>query len=182
MLRNVLGLAVLYYIAAMVAYVFVRQFSPNPIIFYQGLWVIAFVTIGFAATVTASWFVSRISIMTRDVHLAAIVMAALALYGTHVTVPSLLDRSISLYLIGLTQEGAARTIPEYQKLFHQGFIVGNGAIEKRLHEQIQSGNLVEDSGNYVLTRRGVMIYHLNQVLAKIFNTDRRYVAPDIRKE
>lgn len=177
MLWKVLRSAALYYAAAMILYLVVRQVIPDPIIFYQGLAVIAFATLGFATAITIAFLVSRISVTQRDVHLTAILIAALSLYGTHVTVPSLLDRSISLYLIGLTHEGSAKTLPEYRDLFYRGFIVRNGAIEKRLYEQVRSGNLEEVSGAYTLSRRGTMIYHLNQMLAKIFNTDTRYVAP-----
>lgn len=177
MLWKVLKWAALYYAAAMGLYLVVRQVFPDPIIFYQGLAIIAFATLGFSTAITIACLVSRISITQRDMQLTAILIAALSLYGTHVTVPSLLDRSISLYLIGLTHEGGAKTLPEYRDLFYRGFIVRNGAIEKRLHEQVRSGNITEVSGTYTLSRRGAMIYHLNQMLAKIFNTDVRYVAP-----
>jgi hypothetical protein len=120
---------------------------------------------------------------SADVWVLATIVSVLVMYAFHITVPSLLDRSISLYILGLTHEGSAFTETAYKDCFVRGFVEKNGAIEKRLAEQLRTGNIVlGKNGRYELTQRGVAIHALNTLLVQIFNTDRRYVDPGLREE
>lgn len=98
-------------------------------------------------------------------------------YAFHITIPSLLDRSISLYIIGILHEEKIATLSELQNYYVSGFVYHNEAIEKRLNEQVRSGNIAVENGNYSLSHKGVSLFNFNQYLAKIFNTNKNYTKP-----
>lgn len=98
-------------------------------------------------------------------------------YAFHITIPSLLDRSISLYIIGILHEEKMLAIHDLQIYFTNGFIYHNKSIEKRINEQVRSGNITNLNGKYSLTTKGNELFKINQIFAKIFNTNQNYVYP-----
>lgn len=164
-------------------YATIRQMFPSDIIFYQGLILIALVLFVMTLVWAAALLIRLPTGLSGDGWFLATVVAALTMYAFHITVPSLLDRSISLYILGLTEEGSAATESEYRDCFSRGFVQKNGAIEKRLAEQKRTGNLtVGSDGRHRLTARGAAIHSLNKLLVGIFNTDSRYVNPGLVNE
>ena len=100
-------------------------------------------------------------------------------YSFVITIPSLLDRSISLYLLSsIVAAGKQGATPgQLDDWFYRGFVVRNGAVEKRLNEQRATGNVVLENGRYTATARGEITYTIYQNFVDLFNTDPRYVVP-----
>ena len=161
-----------YFLVYLLIFVFVRQFYPSPIIFYQGIVVNIILLI---LSLSLLFLVKRDEVV-KTLTAISIVVGFLVSYSFHITIPSLLDRSISLYIIGLTHESGGENISQYKQDFYSGFINKNGAVEKRVNEQLVSGNIICDN-ICTLTEKGESIYKLNIFLANLFNVDSRYVNP-----
>ena len=74
--------------------------------------------------------------------------------------------------LGWTQE-------EVEDVFVSKYIKDYGAFEKRFHEQLETGSIVEgEDGKYRITGRGKKIVHLFRIVANIFHTDQRLVYPN----
>jgi hypothetical protein len=152
------------FIIFLVIFIASRIIFKLDIIFYEGIFIILCITL-----------VSLLFKFFKHIH--TYITFFLFCYAFHITIPSLLDRSISLYILGLLHEEKIVTLPELQNYYVSGFVFYNGAIEKRLNEQVRSGNINLVNGNYSLTKKGERLFYINQGLASIFNTNKNYTKP-----
>lgn len=167
-----------YIIFYFFAYIVVRKLYPASAIFYQGILILLFSAI---ICFVLFYFVDKRLKCGMYVNSMACIISIFAAYSIHITIPSLLDRSISLYILGLTAENYANTKSEYERMFYEGFVQKNGAIEKRLDEQVLTGNLELENGRYKLTSRGTRLYKIDLFLANLFNVEPYYVSPSMKK-
>lgn len=137
------------------------------VIFYQGLLLCVILA-------ACNYYLFRRS----DFILEKTLLIFFVLYSFNITVPALLDRSISYYIIGLTANEDGVGLEKYRHAFYKGFILNNGAIEKRLDEQKLSGNIICFEDKCRLTSRGAFIFKMNLFLTKVLNLDSRYVSPE----
>lgn len=169
------GLAILNSIIVVFVAIIFRQFSPSEIIFYQ-LISVAFGTTLFNVFVTILF--SQKKTADRALILQAAVFSLFVCYSFFITVPALLDRSISLYLLRLLEtEQRAASLQELSTWYVDGFVFGNEALTKRLDEQLHTGNIEEKDGCYSLTIQGEFTLTINDIFVQLFNTDRRYSNP-----
>ncbi|MGI9323429.1 MAG: UDP-glucose dehydrogenase family protein [Pseudomonadales bacterium] len=93
------------------------------------------------------------------------------------TVPAVVDRSVTLYLINLLdnhEEGMS--LEEIREEFIEVYFYKSRGIEKRLNEQLDSGNISRDSnGIYQLTNSGRFTIGTARVLSYIHSLDPRIV-------
>jgi hypothetical protein len=174
-------LIVLSQLFFMGAYVVARQVEPDPIVFYSGLRVVMGSALVFFALFwllsrarprARSWFDIRLTVPVAVIHV-------LLGYSFVITVPSLLDRSISIYMIAAVAQSGEQglTRAELQDAFVRNYVEGNTTVEKRLHEQIVSGHMSEQNGKFRITDKGRFVYELNRTLARAFNLPTRYTEP-----
>jgi len=174
MLKTLLSALALLFIY-LVLFVILRQLYPSDIIFYQGLYLIIFIfTIGFLMLLKI--------LKSLDRAIYASIIFFLSAYSFHITIPSLLDRSISLFILAVTDDLNTVATSDYRRYFNSNFIEKNKAIEKRIMEQINTGNLICENDNCSLSDQGRVTHQINILLVKIFNTDTRYVIPEIIKQ
>jgi hypothetical protein len=165
----------------LIFFILFRRVEPSGIIFYQGL-----LTIFFIAFLSIFFLIfahlKRLEYLDKqfsDLFKISIVIFILFSYSFHITIPSLLDRSISLFMIAVTEKKPGLQIEEFRYLFYKNFLIDNKAIEKRLDEQIVSGNMYLNNNSYYLTEKGRQIQSLNIFFVKTFNADDRYILPNI---
>jgi hypothetical protein len=178
--KKILFNSLLFFTLYLLSFVLIRQYSPSEIIFYQGLFTIFLVTIIFLVILFINIKCNQINKFIYDYYVISILLGILLSYSFLITIPSLLDRSISLYMIGLTQERKKESILQYREDFYNGFIVKNGAIEKRIREQIVTGNFECFEDQCSLTKKGKIYYLINSKLVQIFNIDSSYIIPNIK--
>jgi hypothetical protein len=157
-------------VAFVVSLVSLRQFIDG-VIFYQGVLICVLISL------LNFFFLKRFKF---DMKLKVVysLMVFFMLYSFNITFPALLDRSISYYIIGVTASENGLSVVQYQEAFQRGFIINNAAIEKRLSEQIISGNINCVDGLCRLTDRGYMVYKANIFMASLLRLDTRYVKPE----
>jgi hypothetical protein len=177
-LAAMFGLAGAYLVSFLLLYVVVRQVAPSPIIYYSS---IGTLLLAAAVNVAATLVVGRFRRWSvRPVVLVpALATFVLTGYAFVITIPSLLDRSISHFLIGtlaeVGPEGA--DLDAIQRVFVERYVEGTTAIEKRLHEQVVSGNIAQDGRHYRVTPRGLSVYRTTLLLARLFNITDHYLSP-----
>ncbi|MGI9322752.1 MAG: hypothetical protein ACR2PJ_04125 [Pseudomonadales bacterium] len=104
------------------------------------------------------------------------------------TVPAVVDRSVTLYLINLldsNEEGMS--LEEIREEFIEVYFYRSRGIEKRLNEQLDSGNVsVDGNGVYRLTAGGRFTIATARVLSRIHSLDPQIVerreAPHQKKQ
>ena len=121
----------------------------------------------------------RKSFAIRDVIISILLIFSLNLvFFTHLPVTA--DRSVSVFLLGYinSQSDKILTKKEITKVFVDKYIYEYEAMDKRLSEQIISGNIVEEGSGYRITGRGKFVMSVYGFVADVFTVDKRIVSPD----
>jgi len=140
---------VLLYLAA---YTLKRHAHPSDIALTEGgHLLLAFLPL-FAAAGFLLW---RKNILRADACVAAFLIAVLAITTFNLIVPSVFDRSVSLYLLN-TLDNAPAGLSEAQLRaeFVEVYFGANYGIRKRLREQLRMGNITRGGARYRLTAAG----------------------------
>lgn len=153
--------------------------SGIEILFYRGLVLIVFVaiaTFAFLAAVLHRWPAVRLG--TRDAFAAAALSLA---FNTAflVLVPVTVDRSISLFVLARMADRpqASFTADAMSGLFTRVYVDERRQIDRRLHEQELSGNVVREGEGYRITPRGAAIIAVARLTARLFDSRAGLVAP-----
>lgn len=149
-------------------------FGTIPILFYRGivLAVCAAIATGLLAIVA-----------TRRTAGTPLIVPAVALSLSLnlcflVILPVTVDRSISVYLLSTIERHDRNGIDatHLEAAFLDGYVSGMGAIDRRIAEQSQSGNITVDrTGHIRLTPQGERFMRLSRFVATTFGTDPRFV-------
>ncbi|MDB5559562.1 MAG: hypothetical protein JWQ36_2496 [Enterovirga sp.] len=149
------------------------------ILFYRGLILALLAAIATGLLMAA--LIARLrrpGLQLRDAAAAAIVSFSLNV-AFLVVVPVTVDRSISVFLLGrLASTGAsAYTADEVRRMFVDGYVGEQRQIERRLDEQLASGNIERVGERYRISAQGLAFIRTAQAAAWLFDTDTRLVAP-----
>ena len=153
-------------------------FSAMDVLFYRGIGLLLLAT---ALTAVALVVLRRVRfpglIGWRDILLvAALLFSGNLVFFTHFPVTA--DRSVSVFMLGyLDQRRVELTRQEIEDVLVERYVVAAGAAEKRLEEQIVSGNLAVEDGRYRITDQGRALMASYRVIAGLFGIDTRNVAP-----
>ena len=102
-------------------------------------------------------------------------------FGFFTLVPVALDRSISVFLLGsLAGSERALTKEDLSSLFDEFYMKRYSAIDRRVHEQLVSGNIEPSDGGYTLTNRGRKFIATSQLIAHVYGIDDRFLNPKKR--
>lgn len=150
------------------------------ILFYKGMLVILL------ATVLTWMLMYRILGRAFIGHINAITSIACALISVFfVLIPVSLDRSVSVFLLGYMNSGNFETYTETDltDAFGEIYLNKYGAIDRRVREQLASGNIVEiGQGQYVITPQGKKFIQTSIWMADIFGVDKKFLEPLLDKK
>lgn len=98
-------------------------------------------------------------------------------FFTHFPVTA--DRSISVFLLGYMNKYQDRylTNKDITGEFINKYVIQNDAINKRLNEQIVSGNIVQNGYSYRISKQGKLLTKLYAFIADIFNVNKKLILP-----
>ena len=103
----------------------------------------------------AGFWLWRKKILGADGCIAAFLITVLSIMVFNLTVPSVFDRSVSLYLLNtLDNAPAGMTETDLRDEFVGVYFGENHGIRKRLREQARMGNISFDGARYRLTANG----------------------------
>lgn len=94
----------------------------------------------------------------------------------HTLILTSLDRAISVYFISLMNyKENGLTQKEIKENFYKDYFEGDKAIERRIEEQLITGNIYQIDNKYYVTKRGKFTFHIFYNLSRIFNIKNNYL-------
>lgn len=157
-----------------------RQLLAREIIFYDALTCL-FVT---TALLIFSWLAGLFRFLPGGSAAArrapVTIMLAFAMsYAFAITVPALINRSISFFMItNVVESGdAGLTARELEQRFIDQYVIAYGAIPRRLEEQLETGNFEESAGRYHATGRGRITYRVQKGFLAAFRANEDFLGP-----
>lgn len=116
----------------------------------------------------------KLSLAARD-FFPCLLTAVFIIYSFHITFPSLIDRSISIYLLNqLAEEGGSASLSDLQQRFLNGYVSGVSVVCRRMAEQIETGNITHNGSIYSLTPRGQKTIQSLRAFAEITGVNPYY--------
>jgi hypothetical protein len=148
-------------------------YASVPILFYRGLILcaVAFVLTAIVGSYALGWL--RLGTV-RDGFAAACLSLGFNL-AFLVIVPVTVDRSVSVFMLAYmdAHESERLSARDIEAAFDRIYVRDLKAIDRRLAEQIQSGNVETDGGTYAISARGRHFITTAQFVAWLFDTDTR---------
>lgn len=96
-------------------------------------------------------------------------------------IPVTVERSVSVFMLSYMEENSDQTFTEESvgEVFTTKYVEDYGAFEKRFHEQVETGTIVENpDGTYSITDSGRFVVKMFRTIAEWFGTDERLVYPN----
>jgi len=183
--RGVVGFGILYAaapvigFALLVALVRAGVLAQVNILFYRGL---ALIALAFLATFAAVFVLARRGpidgVRGRDAFSAAVLSLAFNLCFL-VIFPVTIDRSISVFVLGQMAAHADRTYSSDQmaKVFSDVYVGEDQQIDRRMREQLLSGNVERVGDGYRISAHGKAFIQTSKLIAWMFDGDSRFVSP-----
>lgn len=153
-LKFVIATAV-YTLLLLVIYVLHVRYVPVNVVFYSAILDAVLATI-LAATLitTVRWF----KVFTRFETLQLCCIWLLLGYSFAISVPTVIDRSLSFYILEkLQQRGGGIKLDAFDQVFTQEYVKEHRLVDVRLTEQQQSGTVEINDGCVKLTAWGQTI-------------------------
>lgn len=148
-----------------------RNIIPGDIIFYESFQ-IAFVYIFIL------FLISNFTIMFPKKFIETTLYSSfLLIILFNVTIPTILDRSVSVTVIGSLKKSAVPlSLEEIRNNFQEIYVLQQDAVNIRLKEQIANGNIQRnDEGNFYLTKKGEFISQIMLGMSNAFNVNTAYI-------
>jgi hypothetical protein len=98
-------------------------------------------------------------------------------YAYAITVPTIIDRSLSFYILEkLQQRGGGIRRADFEKVFTQEYVKEHRLVDIRLTEQLQSGTIRIENGCVKLTERGEELATFSRFFRQHFLPRERLIA------
>lgn len=167
-----------FFFAGMGVYIMTLLFYDSTRLYYDGLLAVLVMLFISYATV-AAFFAKKKgneSSASRQSLYTAAFAGAILVYAFHITLPTIIDRSISLFVLS-RMEGSAEgvRVEELQKAFLEGYVQSNNAVCRRLDEQLTSGNISFRDGKYYIAPAGHFILQSLRFIATMISRTQYYI-------
>lgn len=156
-----------------------KSFSSVGIFFYRGLVIVA-AAAAIHSIVMAFALLRLGAERLSPANLVSVVALSAMLNLTFFTlVPVNLDRSISVFLLAWMGNSEARPMDraDLHRVFETVYVTRYDAIDRRINEQIVSGNIRNGSHGFVLTARGQLFNRFARTVGTVFSVDPRFLDP-----
>lgn len=135
-----------------VAYVATVKLLKVDVVFYSSLLAAAAATL---ATATILWRWRLFALFTTFEKLQLAAIFALTGYVFAISIPTVIDRSLSFYILEkLQQRGGGIRVDAFEYVFTNEYMREHRLVDVRLTEQVQSGTIVIAGNCVMLTDRG----------------------------
>lgn len=151
-------------------YIHVRFFSVD-VVFYAAMFDAAAAAVLTAVALYASGLFRAFNIFERAQLVAMFVMAG---YVFAISVPTVVDRSLSIYILEkLQQRGGSIRLDAFERIFTQEYVREHRLVDVRLTEQLESGTIQIANGCVTLTTRGDAIASFGRFFRQHFLAKKR---------
>jgi len=99
----------------------------------------------------------------------SLVIIVLLGYAFAITIPTIIDRSLSFYILEKIQErGGGMKINSFENLFKSEYMIDHRLVDIRLTEQLESGSIIVNKDCVKLTEKGQSLVIFSQFYRKYF--------------
>ena len=99
--------------------------------------------------------------------LQLIVIWLISGYAIAISVPAVIDRSLSFYILEkLQQRGGGIKQDSFEQIFTQEYVKEHRLVDVRLTEQLQSGTIIIENGCVKLTEKGERVANFSRYFRK----------------
>jgi hypothetical protein len=155
-----LGCTVLFIVLLMSFHFIHMRFLPVNVVLFSAL-IDALIAACVTTALTARLF--RKQEFSFLEHALLIVIWLLGGYAFAISVPTIIDRSLSFYILEkLQQRGGAIRQASFEDIFRVEYLVEHRLVDVRLTEQLQSGTITITNGCVKLTDKGNQIADLSR--------------------
>lgn len=119
-------------------------------------------------------------VTTRDIIMMFVIFCCVNMVFLTL-IPVTVERSVSVFMLSYMEENSDQTFTEESvgEVFTTKYVEDYGAFEKRFHEQVETGTIVENpDGTYSITDSGRFVVKMFRTIAEWFGTDQRLVYPN----
>ena len=175
LLRSLLWIVVFTVLGFVIYFSFTHVFVSGRL-YYDGLIATSIAAFVFLILIATRSLERLTSLRATSPELFSSAIAALFLvYSFHVTLPTIIDRSISLYVLSRIDQERGVTLEEMHNDFLAGYVSNYDSTCRRLEEQLVSGNVELRQGRYHMTQLGAGLLRVIQSVAGVVGQDQYYV-------
>lgn len=150
-IKSTLATCLFVVLLLFIYYLHVRYFRVN-VVFYAA---IADGIAAAAITGTLIFLVHYFGNLTQFEKMLLIVIWLLGGYAFAISVPTVIDRSLSFYILEkLKQRGGGIKEHAFEQVFTKEYVKEHHLVDVRLTEQLQSGTIIIENGCVKLTAKG----------------------------
>jgi hypothetical protein len=143
------------------------------VFFYRGIALLLFTCTVIAVALLMYWKRFPGVITLKDIYIIILTLVSVnLLFFTHVPVTA--ERSVSVFLLGYMNTHINKTITkeELTQVFLKKYIGADDNIQKRIHEQLVSGDIAPQGAGYRLTKQGQMLLKFYAFIEDLFGIKR----------
>jgi hypothetical protein len=145
----------LFAVVLVIVYSIHCRYLTVDVVFYSALWDAA---IAAALTAVAVLFIPWFRCFNRFEVTQLIAICILCGYILAISVPTVIDRSLSFYILEkIQQRGGGIRLDRMEDVFTREYVKEHRLVDVRLTEQQESGTIVIENGCVKLTERGVRL-------------------------
>lgn len=167
---SLLGVVLYLVILILTYYVYIQYFKVD-VVFYSSIYssVIALVIYGFVI-----YGVPVFGVLSSFEKFNAIVVAGLLGYVAAISLPTVIDRSLSFYILEkLQQRGGNIRLSKFEYIFTSEYMREHKLVDIRLTEQAESGTIVIDGDCVRLTSKGEKLADFSRYFRQNFLPKKR---------
>jgi hypothetical protein len=158
-------LAVLIFLIIYVAsYIIHIKFLNVNVVFYSALIDALFAAI---FSIVIICLLKYFSVIAKFEKFLLFIIFILVGYSIAITVPTVIDRSLSFYILEkIQQRGGGIKFDSFEQIFITEFVMEHRLVDIRITEQLQSGTVVLEEGCVKLTNKGNNIANFSRFFRK----------------
>jgi hypothetical protein len=151
LIRSAIATAIFVMLLFLIYYIHITYFSVN-VVFY------AAIADGISATLAAGlilFVASYFRLFNWFEKMQMMFIWLLAGYAFAISVPTVIDRSLSFYILEkIQQRGGGIKLDSFEQVFTKEYVKEHRLVDVRLTEQLESGTIQIDNGCVKLTEKG----------------------------
>ena len=167
-----IGFFVLYNLTLVLTYwIYIHLFQVNVVLYSSVLTVVlAIIPIIFLL------FVVNVNLFNQFEKFLICTLFILYGYGIAISIPTVIDRSLSFYLLEkINQRGGAIKHEAFEAIFKNEYVPEHRLIDIRLTEQLESGTITIENNCVSITQKGKNFVHFSQFFRRNFLPKNRLI-------
>ena len=170
--NKLVALFIFYNLTLVLTYwIYINLFQVNVVLFSSVLTVVLAII-----PVVVLLFVINVNLFNQFEKFLICTLFILYGYGIAISIPTVIDRSLSFYLLEkINQRGGAIKHEAFEAIFKNEYVPEHRLIDIRLTEQLESGTITIENNCVSITQKGKNFVHFSQFFRRNFLPKNRLI-------